>query len=480
MLALAMTAMTFTSCEDVPSQYDDPNNALPSGVFLKETFASGLGSFTVVTPKGTPWVNKFSTMTATGYNSTTKKNTESESYLLSPELNLSSATAAYIQFKYIYRYSNKVGADSVLITTNYTGDPKTTKWSNITGKLTEGSNWEDFSTYQLQLNSSYLTKGVRIALYYNSTDSTSRTWEVKNFYVLNGTAPKTGSDTSTPDSLGSSKAPVTVAEALKAVNSASPAERKAYVKGIVSKVDKVDTGKGDAIYYISDDGKSSNEIEIYYGFGLNGKSFTSADDIKVGDKVTVYGTIKYYASSTFKTTEFISGSKLLAFEKGGSTSDLLNETFASSLGKFAVQNVQGSLATVWSADTKNGYAKASAYVNKVNEATESWLISPAIDLSKSTVDSLNFSQCLNFLKTGDRAEHVSVMISTDYITGLPNSGTWTELTLDAWTDGKSWTWTNNKISLKAYAKNSNVHIAFKYVSTTEIAPTWEIKNVVVK
>ena len=44
-LAVAIMAFTFTSCEDVPSPYDDPNNngegtELPEGVLLDQSFTN--------------------------------------------------------------------------------------------------------------------------------------------------------------------------------------------------------------------------------------------------------------------------------------------------------------------------------------------------------------------------------------------------------------------------------------------------------
>ena len=57
-LALAMAAFSFTSCEDVPAPYDDPNAGgggevvLPEGVLLDQSFTNSLGSFTSVSASG--------------------------------------------------------------------------------------------------------------------------------------------------------------------------------------------------------------------------------------------------------------------------------------------------------------------------------------------------------------------------------------------------------------------------------------------
>ena len=52
LFALAMTAMTFTSCEDVPAPYDYPGTGgnegggeLAEGVYLDQNFSTSLGDF---------------------------------------------------------------------------------------------------------------------------------------------------------------------------------------------------------------------------------------------------------------------------------------------------------------------------------------------------------------------------------------------------------------------------------------------------
>ena len=52
---------------------------------------------------------------------------------------------------------------------------------------------------------------------------------------------------------------------------------------------------------------------------------------------------------------------------------------------------------------------------------------------------------------------------------------WSDLTIDNWPDGTSWTFVDNTTSLSAYA-GKTIQIAFKYTSSTSRAGTWEIKN----
>ncbi|PMC24058.1 hypothetical protein CJ231_07170 [Hoylesella buccalis] len=190
--AIVFTAFTLSSCEDVPAPYELPkdnngSNEETPGEYLHETFATTMGEFKVITQMGTPWKIDFKTAKASGYDNNSKKNTPSESYLISPEINLSKSKGAYLKFEYIIQYMSRDGVDKVLITSNYTGDPTKTEWEDITGKLTQGTDWTTFATYAKNLPAAYIGKDkVRLAFYYSATDKGSRTWEVKNVTVKEG------------------------------------------------------------------------------------------------------------------------------------------------------------------------------------------------------------------------------------------------------------------------------------------------------
>lgn len=135
---------------------------------------------------------------------------------------------------------------------------------------------------------------------------------------------------------------------------------------------------------------------------------------------------------------------------------------------------KGELDYVWKADSY-GYLKASAYANKTNNAAESWAVSPAIDLSKVTKATLSFRHVLNYLNSGTAADHIKVFASTDYA-GDVVTATWTELTIATYPSGSNWTFVDaGDIDLSAYC-GKKVYIAFKYVSTADVAPTWEVDN----
>jgi len=81
---------------------------------------------------------------------------------------------------------------------------------------------------------------------------------------------------------------------------------------------------------------------------------------------------------------------------------------------------------------------------------------------------------------GNLKTDATVWISEDYEEGLPSSGIWTQVTTYPFSDNGNWTLTTSyELDLSAYA-GKKVSIAFKYVSTSTKAGTWEVKNFLVQ
>ena len=99
-----------------------------------------------------------------------------------------------------------------------------------------------------------------------------------------------------PNAPGTENNPYTVDQAIAYINTlgtaSSPSE--VYVKGVISQVDSYNSRYSSITYWISDDGTTDNQMEVYSGLGLNGATFESVDDLQVGDEVTVKGTVKMY------------------------------------------------------------------------------------------------------------------------------------------------------------------------------------------
>lgn len=114
---------------------------------------------------------------------------------------------------------------------------------------------------------------------------------------------------------------LTVAEALELIKTTDEAtlahkDNKMYVKGIVVKVDEVDTGDfGNATYNIADATDATEQLIVYRGYYLKGAKFTAetAAELTVGKHVVVYGTLVNFKGNT---PEFTSGSKLVSISAG--------------------------------------------------------------------------------------------------------------------------------------------------------------------
>lgn len=117
-------------------------------------------------------------------------------------------------------------------------------------------------------------------------------------------------DNNAPGSAGN---PYTVAQAIAYINTLdnSTSANEVYVSGIISQVDSYSSQYNSITYWISDDGSTANQMEVYSGKGLNGANFTAVTDLEVGDVVTVKGKVKKYND----TPEFDKNNHLVSFTR---------------------------------------------------------------------------------------------------------------------------------------------------------------------
>ncbi|MFW5568070.1 MAG: DUF6359 domain-containing protein [Bacteroidales bacterium] len=194
----------------------------------------------------------------------------------------------------------------------------------------------------------------------------------------------------------------------------------------------------------------------------------------VGEKA-VYGTDGATKAGQFAFSS-VTAYTAADLENGGETPDeditLYSETFGTNQGVFTIENkvLPEGTTYIWKFDSRNGM-KASAYVNKTNYASESWLVSPKFDCTNATALTLSFSEAANFFKS---AENVSAYTSVKV--KEVGTDTWTDLTLSARASGTNWTFADGiTADLSAYV-GKKMQIAFVYTSTAELAGTWEVKN----
>jgi DNA/RNA endonuclease YhcR with UshA esterase domain len=112
-----------------------------------------------------------------------------------------------------------------------------------------------------------------------------------------------------PEGTGAQEDPYNVAAALTRVNAMADGEttEEIYVKGIISTISEVSVENGNATYFISDDGTTAHELQVYRGRYLGGAKFTEEGQIKVGDEVIVKGKCKNFKGNT---PEFDTGSEI--------------------------------------------------------------------------------------------------------------------------------------------------------------------------
>ena len=126
----------------------------------------------------------------------------------------------------------------------------------------------------------------------------------------------------------------TVAKANDLITAGQGLETKVYVIGTITKIKEVSTSYGNATYWIGDGAEySANDLKIYRGYYLEGENFTAEDQIKVGDKVIVYGKLVDY-----KGTKEMTGSSI--YSLNGVTTGISNIK-AETINDGAVYNVAG-------------------------------------------------------------------------------------------------------------------------------------------
>lgn len=298
-------------------------------------------------------------------------------------------------------------------------------------------------------------------------------------YIVKLTKGSGGGNTSA--GFGTQDAPITVAQALNAINALADGgetETEAFVKGKISKVQSFNDKYKSITYYISDDGKEANELQIYSGKNIGGADFAAATDLTAGDEVVVKGKLKKFMKNGEAIPEMNQPNEIITITKGaggggntGATS--LDVDFKTNgQGDWTIANVKAlpeGVSYIWSYDSKYGM-KASAYVSGTRYETDNWLVSPTISLTNG--GTMTFKQALNYATN----EYVKVMYTTTNGSGDVKSSEWQEATVDTWPAGNSWSFIESKATLPA----GTVRVAFRYTSDSSKAATWEIETVSIK
>lgn len=239
---------------------------------------------------------------------------------------------------------------------------------------------------------------------------------------------------------------------------------------------------------------STDQTSLNLTFNLNGQSFThtisDASIFEKGTNVSFNANLSINNGKPVVTvgnatisnwTEKPGGDINVDFDGGtqpGGETVVFEESFATSQGNFEIDNKQlpegGTFVWKHDAGTPEGgnpyyYMKASAFINKAAKASESWLISPEVDLSTATNATLTFMHIINH--AGDMQTQQTLWVTE---TSTEN---WQQVTIPNYPAGNNWTEVSSgNIDLSTYA-GKKIKFAFKYVSTTAAAATWEVYDV---
>lgn len=324
LFALAAVAFAFTSCEDVPMPYDYPTNN-----------GGGSGETTEVEPTGT--------------------GTAADPYNVAGVLKAIKGLGEGEYTPVVYVKGKIKNIKSV----------ETEKFGNASYYITDNGSNEVYIFQSYYLGNVKFKAEDQIKVgdevivcgrFYNYNGNTPETEGKGKSYIysLNGKTAEGGGDTPSSGEAkgdGTQANPFNAAGANKAASTLDDAGKmeNVYVSGIISKV-SIDTSYGNANYYISDDGSTTSEqFYVFRGYYTNGDKFTATDQLKVGQKVTVKGTLVNYKGNT---PEMAQGSKVISIEGNGSSS----ETPSTSKGV----SIEGTTVTLTNSAATVGTATATA------------------------------------------------------------------------------------------------------------------------
>lgn len=252
-------------------------------------------------------------------------------------------------------------------------------------------------------NGDLLKVGDEVILYGKVTNYNGNTPESSQkecyLYSLNGKTEGTGGggggSTGTPSGTGTEADPYNVA-AITNVATALASNAKSddvYFKGKVvsivndknGKAQNYDSGYGNAVFYISDDGTSNGQFLVYRALYFDNKEYTSGDVLKVGDEVIMHGKVTNYNGNTPESSQkecylySLNGKKSDGSSSGGG---------GSSSGDAVAKDVSGNTLTL----TVNGVTASSNKVS-VDFNAQGWKDAQevsSVTLSDGTV--INFSK----------------------------------------------------------------------------------------
>lgn len=285
-----------------------PENPSQEKVLYTENFTTSQGKFTIedkVMPEGLTFVwsqdSRYG-MKASAYVSGT--DLAAESWLVSPVIDLTKASATSISFSHALNFFADVERAKT----------EATVWVKVNGSewtLLEGVTYPETLSWTF-IDSQIETplcdgKKVQFAFKYLSTEEKAGTWEVKSF-TLKGQGEATVEGDQKPEEEVKT---ITTAEALALIAELADGKISAenyIVTGIVVSIDEISTSYGNATFNMADnaDDGEDKQIKVFRAKGLTNEKIEDENIIKVGDQLTVFGRLQRYVRDGVMTPEMTS------------------------------------------------------------------------------------------------------------------------------------------------------------------------------
>lgn len=296
LIALAIAAFTFSSCEDVPSPFGtitDPDNG---------------GEQETVEPTGSGTADD-------PYN--VAKVTEVTKALTADEFLENVYTKGYIVQIDEIDTSGTYGNATYWISDDVDG--KTGKYEVYRGYGLGGQKFNAAGATIIKTGDLVVVQG-KVKNFKGQTPE----YDTGSIIVeLNGVKDSGDKPTPSGETIGTKDNPLTIDQALEKINAlgdGAESDQYAFVKGKVVKVTTNQTNfdkYGNLNYLISEDGIDNGKtITVYSGDGLDGAKFTGINDLAQGDEVIVYGKLYKYVKDGKVTPEIAKGNYLVSLVKG--------------------------------------------------------------------------------------------------------------------------------------------------------------------
>lgn len=465
-----------------------------------QLFTDEFGTYTTYDVLGPQsWMIDYHTAKMTGYSGGSHAN---EDWLISSPVAITGVEHAKVAVTYSAQYPSSNEKDITLqVCTDYVygNSPEGANWKEMSTPYPNTSSFNDFRTVETSLDE-FIGQNVFVAIKYTSTDAQSRTIEIQSITVQEGEA---GGDTPpgpTPGpgaGSGTQDDPYNVASGIGLQGQEIVGWIQGYIVGAVKEGNN-SVSSNDQINWsapfdlntnvlIADDA-NCNDVALCVIVNLpNNKPLRTQVNLvdhpeNLGKLLKVNGKLRtYFGQAGLRDSGGTENDFVL---EGGDDptppptppQGIFSETFANGQGEFVIKDVNLSgLNYVWAYMNNYKCMKANGYYQGAH-ATESWLVSPKIDLSNVSTAKLSFDHAVAFAQAEGS---FFIMVSTDY-SGDVTAANWTALNIGAWPEpNPSWVFENATADLSAFA-GQTINIAFKYTSTLDVCPAWEVKNVVVE